>query len=167
MQAEAEQRGNKCDLTPQGCTCRGMLDYTHHRFIAALRKPAVSPETQAAVAGLLGYPMKGNRVRAMFGGTRDGGPPLPGFEWTAGALEEDWLEVLEIAQRAPGRGGGPLRNHRDGSIREGWVKAVLGSVMARHRATRMDREAHEPHGAHEEVQEMDQARVVSSGAESH
>lgn len=164
MQAEAAQRGNKCDLTPQGCTCRGMLDYTHQHFLAELRKPAVSPETQTAVAGLLGYPPGGKRIKAIFGGTLGGGPTLPGFEWAAGAVEEDWLELLEIAQRAPGAAGGPLRNHRDGSIREGWVRAVLGSVMERHRAARKE---HKEHKAHEEVQEMDQASVGDSGAEIH
>lgn len=156
MQAEAAQRGNRCDLTPQGCTCRGMLDYSHHAFLEELRKPAVTAETRGRVAALLGYPPDGKRMKAIFGGTRDGGPVLPGFEWAAGALEEDWLELLEIAERAPGRAGGPLRNPRDGSVRDGWVKAVLGSVIARHRKAK-----------HNGGAEIEQEQVATSGAEIH
>jgi hypothetical protein len=159
MQAEAEQRGNKCDLTPQGCTCRGMLDYTHHHFLEDLRKPVIPLETQTAVAVLLGYPPKGRRIAAIFGGTQGGGPLLPGFEWAAGALHEDWLEVLEIAKRAPGVRGGPERNHRDGSVRDGWVKAVLQSVMTRERERRAKSE-HE-----REVSDMNEQTPATSGAE--
>jgi len=144
-QAEAAQRGNTCDLTPQGCKCGGYLGWAHENFIAELRRPAISVETRDAVGALLGYTggHKAQKIRAMFGGTRGNSPILPGFEWAAGALEEDWLELLELAERLPIGRGAPIRNPVDGSVREGWVRAVLPGIVGRNGKERRERAAQE------------------------
>ena len=133
LEAAAAARGGICDLTAQGCDCGGRIDYRHSRFVEELRLPRITPETQTAIAELLGYPPKGARMKSIFGGTFGNRPTVAGFEWALGALEEDWLTVLEVAQRPPGKNGGPRRNPRDGSVSEGWVRAVLQNEIARQR----------------------------------
>lgn len=78
-------------------------------------QPRLSNELRREIAELLGYPAAGTKVRQITYGE------LP---WCRDATEEDWREVLSRAETK-----GPRRNPEDGSVREGWVRAVLASVM--------------------------------------
>ena len=163
LQAAAQARGHRCDYTPHGCPCEGLLGLNHTRFVEDLRRTAVSPETQATVAALLGYPgPRSAKIRAIFGGTRGNGPLLPGFEWAHGAHEEDWLELIELANKRPPAGGAPQRNPRDGSVREGWVRAVLPGIVGRHRAQREEREEREEREQTKGRKEADHEEVRSA-----
>ena len=113
-------RGQGIGCYELGCPCQGSLGERHWQFAGGRGMQAaagISGDTVRCVAELLGYPAGGNRIKAMFSGR---------LAWAAGATEEDWQEGLRRAETKC-----PDRNPVDGSVREGWVRAVLSSVRER------------------------------------
>ncbi len=106
-------RTGQCYL--KGCPCGGRMDDSHRSEYGDVQSGELPSELVLEIAALLGYPKRGPRMRAI---------AARRFPWCAGATEEHWREVLRRAETK-----GPRRNPEDGSVREGWVRAVLASVM--------------------------------------
>ena len=107
----------------EGCPCEGIPNEVHGKHLAEFQTSGkagpvpLSEELCNEIADLLGYPSppKGKRMMQIAAGELD---------WCRDATEADWRRTLDRIV-----GCNPQRNPDDGSVREGYVRAVLKSVM--------------------------------------